>query len=127
MPQAESSRRACTDKSLVLTKATLSSARLLGLKQRELAKIIGISPSFISRMANGETCLPEGQKPWELSLLLVRFFRGLDALTGGDESISREWLRNYNTDLKCRPIDLISSIQGLVNVVDYVDAFRAKV
>jgi hypothetical protein len=66
-------------------------------------------------------------KPYELALLLVRLFRSLDAVVGGDEPSLQSWMVTKNLALKAAPRDLVQTAAGLVAVVDYVDAARARV
>ena len=110
----------------VLTKAVLSAADIMDLRQSLIAKTLGISESSVSRMRTGHYLLREGYKEWELASLLVRLYRGLDAIAGGDEDTLRSWLQGYNTDLAETPINLITHVAGLTRTVDYVDAFRAR-
>jgi hypothetical protein len=78
-------------------------------------------------MKRGDFHLDRDSKPFELALLLVRLFRSLDAITGGDEAVGRQWLRNENTALGGRPAEKILSISGLMDVLAYLDARRALV
>ena len=66
-------------------------------------------------------------KPFELAVLFIRLYRSLDAIVGGDEAVARAWLRNSNTALHSRPIDLIQKVQGLLDVIHYLDARRAPI
>ena len=78
------------------------------------------------RLARGERKVDVVGKEGELALLLVRLYRSLDALTGGDEAKNREWLHAENHHLGGKPSELIRSIQGLVHVVEYLDAMRGR-
>ena len=111
----------------VLTKATMRAAQKLGLKNRVLAAVIGLSEPTISRMSKNEFTLAPESKSFELSAMLVRLFRALDALVGGDETVAKAWLANVNTALGDAPINLIQSVSGLVNVVQYLDSRRARI
>lgn len=111
----------------VLTKAVLNAQKFMGLSRAALARILGISPASVSRMASGDFVLGTDTKAWELAALLVRLYRGLDAIMAGDEAAMRSWLSHHNRDLNGRPDQLIRQITGLVDCVAYVDAFRAKV
>ena len=113
--------------SAVVTKAVLRAARRLGVSNRTLARIIGVSEATVSRMDKGSYTLSPDDKPFELALLFVRLFRSLDAVVGGDEPVSRAWLRNENVALGGAPLALIQTISGLVNVLAYLDARRALV
>jgi transcriptional regulator with XRE-family HTH domain len=107
-----------------LSKATIRAADKLGLPRTLLAAILGISPATVSRMANGEYALRRDTKAFELAVLLVRLYRSLDAIVG-DEEVARQWLRSSNTALRNEPINLIRNVQGLVDVIQYLDARRA--
>lgn len=116
-----------TDRTLVLTKAVLRAAEILGLKQAALARVLGVSPAYVSRMHAGQCGLNENGKEWELATLLVRLYRGLDALMASDETALRAWMQNPNSDLRGVPRERITMIAGLVDTLEYVDAFRARV
>jgi uncharacterized protein (DUF2384 family) len=111
----------------VLTKATLRAAEKLNLKNKTLARIIGVSEATVSRMKQGDYPLDPGQKPFELALLFVRLYRSLDAVVGGDDKVAAAWLKNANTALDDTPLALIQTVPGLTNVIQYLDARRAVV
>jgi hypothetical protein len=111
----------------VTTKATLGAADRLGIKASALSRIVGVSEPTISRMRKGEYVLEPGQKPFELAILFVRFYRSLDAIVGGDDSVAADWIKNKNTGLDGIPLELIQTVAGLTNVIDYLDARRAIV
>ena len=115
------------DRSAVLTKAMLRAAEILGLTARVLARVIGVSEPTLSRMKRGDVLLDAGSKPYELAVLVVRVFRSLDAITGGDDLVSRSWMAGHNLALGGTPNDLITSVTGLVDVVSYLDANRAVI
>jgi hypothetical protein len=109
----------------VLTKATLRAAERLGLPQRVLCRVLGVSPASLSRLGRSRTIDPQS-KEGELATLFVRLFRGLDSLVGGSDEKARAWLEAPNTHLRGVPVELIQSVQGLVRIIEYVDAMRAK-
>ena len=111
----------------VLTKALVSAADIMELRQVTLAKTLGVSEASVSRMKTGGYLLKAAGKEWELAALLVRLFRSLDAIMAGDERSLRSWLQSYNTALGESPINLITSVTGLAKTVNYVDAYRARV
>lgn len=110
---------------LVLSKAVLRAAELLGLSSALLARVLGVSEASVSRLSTGARTLDPQSKEGELALLLVRVYRSLDALVGTDASQRHAWLHGHNRALNGRPIDLIQRTDGLVNVVAYLDAMRA--
>ena len=115
MPRAHAKSK--PDPRLVLTSAVMRAAALLEITQSALAQILGLSPSTVSRMANGAYTLDEQKKEWELGALFVRLFRSLDAVIGSNDTAAQGWLNGENSGLKGRPIDLIRSTEGVVRVV----------
>ena len=109
----------------VVTKAAMRAAMRLGLSNRSLARILGLSEATVSRMGAGTYQLKTDDKAFELALIFLRLFRSLDSLSGGDEQTSRAWLRNDNLALGGVPATLIESLSGMNNVVGYLDARRA--
>jgi hypothetical protein len=126
-PSAKPGRDATPDESGLLTKATLRAADRLKIKNAVLAKIVGVSEPTISRMRNGRYQLARGQKPFELAVLLIRLYRSLDGIVGGDDGVAADWLTNNNTALDGIPLQLMQSVSGLMNVIHYLDARRAVV
>jgi len=109
----------------VVTKAAVRAAARLGVSNRSLARVLGLSEATVSRMGAGTYRLKTGEKPFELALLFLRLFRSLDALSGGDEQTARAWLRGDNLALGGVPAAQIESLAGLIHVVGYLDAHRA--
>ena len=111
----------------VLTKAVLRAAEHLKIPQSTVARVLGVSEASVSRMAAGTVMLSSREKSFELAVLFVRLFRALDAMVGGEEAVARVWMRSPNTALGETPITLIQSVTGLVDVVTYLDARRARI
>ena len=111
----------------IITKATLRAAERLGIRNNVLARIVGVSEPTVSRMRKGDYVLERGQKAFELAILFVRLYRSLDAIVGGDEAVAADWLKNKNTVLDSTPIELIQTVAGLANVIEYLDSRRAVV
>ena len=112
---------------IVVTKAALRAAGLLGISNKALARIVGLSEASVSRMGAGTYTLAPGEKPFELAVLFVRFYRALDA-----HRSRRRWgrarvAREPNAALGGTPLTLIQSVPGLVHAVAYLDARRALV
>lgn len=114
-------------KGRTLSKATLRAAESLGLTQSELAPILGVSTSTVSRLASGALTLSQEQKTWELAALFVRLYRSLDALVGSNQGQARAWLDSANAGLGGVPRHLIARTEGLVRVVQYLDAARGRI
>ncbi|MDQ2665051.1 MAG: MbcA/ParS/Xre antitoxin family protein [Gemmatimonadota bacterium] len=117
--------RTGVDPQVVLTKATLSAAERLGVRNRQLASIIGTSEASVSRLSSGRALDP-ASKEGELALMFLRLYRSLDALVGGDDAKSRTWLHATNDHLGGIPAERIRTVEGLVDVVQYLDAMRGR-
>ena len=111
----------------IVSKAAIRAAERLGVSQRDLGTIIGVSESTVSRIKTGDFPLDRDPKAFELSLLFIRLYRSLDAIVGGDAKAAASWLRSYNTALEARPMEAIQSITGLMNVIGYLDSRRAPI
>lgn len=111
----------------VVTKALLRAAERLGVAQKAVSHIIGVSEATVSRMQSGRVTLAPDDKPFELAVLFVRLYRSLDAMVGGDDEAARAWMRSENLVLGGVPLMLIQRVTGLVDVVAYLDSRRAVV
>lgn len=110
-----------------LSKAVVRAADYLGLTKKMTAGILGFSESTASRLWSKDYQLsPQRKKEWELATLFFRMFRSLDSVMGEQESAST-WLFGKNIALGKRPIELIQSTEGLIDVVRYLDAQRGLI
>jgi len=109
----------------VLAKAVLSASARLGLRNRQLASILGSSEASVSRLQHGRGLDPD-TKEGELALLFLRLYRALDALVGGDDDKARAWLHAENDHVGGIPAERMCTVEGLVDVVQYLDAMRGR-
>ena len=117
-----------TDRSTVLTRALAEAARRLDIGPSDIGKIVGISQPTASRLLQGAYALKESCKEWELSAHLVRLYRSLFSLVGGDDALAKGWLRLANQAFADQhPIAVIQRIEGLLHVCEYLDAHRARI
>jgi hypothetical protein len=110
------------DHSAVLAEALVSAGRMLGMNQTELGRVIGKDRSAVSR---GQ--IDPASKAGELALLLIRVYRALYVLVGGDVTAMQHWMRTENLHTGGIPLEQLRTIQGLVQVLEYLDAMRGKV
>jgi hypothetical protein len=110
-----------TDKASVLAEAFANAGRQLGLSQSDLGAIIGKDRSAISRGR-----IDPDSKAGELALLFIRCFRALYVLMGGDQASMRHWLHTENLHTGGVPAEQLRRVQGLLGVVEYLDAMRGK-
>ena len=129
----------------VVAEAVVNAARILGIANAELAPVVGVTPSSLSRMGKGEYRPREGSKEFEACVHFLRLFRSLDAVMSGDEVAARAWLRTPNIGLAALdpdqyvrprdelaalgvvPLHHIQTLQGLLDAVAYLDSRRARI
>ncbi|OOC49190.1 MULTISPECIES: MbcA/ParS/Xre antitoxin family protein [Thioalkalivibrio] len=109
------------ERSEVLREALVNAGKALGLTQAELGEVVGRGRTDISR-GNIEPA----SKPGELALLLIRCYRALYVLTGGDVGAMKHWMQTHNHHTGGVPAEQIRTVQGLVGVLEYLDAIRGK-
>jgi hypothetical protein len=127
MAKIKSKSAAAPAKEAVVTKAVLRAAAHLGMTNKVLAPVIGVSEATVSRMQSGQYVLSTREKSFDLAVLFARLYRSLDAIMGGDDAVAGAWLRNANEALQGTPLALIQTVSGLMNVIQYLDARRAVV
>ncbi|HYG43131.1 MAG TPA: MbcA/ParS/Xre antitoxin family protein [Bordetella sp.] len=110
----------------VLAKAVLRAADQLELRQADLAAVLGIHRTAVTRLKQNLSLDP-ASKQGELALLLVRVARALFALTGGDQDWIRHFMHTPNKVTGGVPARQLESIQGLMTVLRFVDAIRGKI
>ncbi len=104
----------------VLTKATLRAGKALGLSQAEIGAVVGRDRTSLRRGIDPDS------KPGELAALLIRVYRSLYALVGGDPEAMRHWMATENRHTGGVPREQIRTVTGLIRVLEYVDAIRGK-
>lgn len=107
------------DESQVLGEAVLNAGAQLGLSATQVGRVIGRDRSSISR-----TGVNPQSKSGELALLLVRLFRSLFSIVDGQPTQMLHFMRTENRGTQGVPGEQIYSVDGLVGVVQYLDAMR---
>ena len=108
-------------RSSILSEALTNAGKQLGMSQSDLGEIIGKNRSAISR---GD--IEPESKAGELALLFIRCYRALFVLVGGDPRQMRHWMQCKNLHTGGIPAEQIKSVQGLITVLEYLDAMRGK-
>jgi len=127
MTQASKNTGEISNDEAIVSKAVVNAARKLGMTNVELSDVIGESEPRLSRIANKTAMIKKESKEFELSLLFIRLFRSLDAIVGGNKETAAAWLRGNNLAFGQRPIERIKRIEGLIDVLSYLDSRRAKI
>jgi DNA-binding XRE family transcriptional regulator len=110
------------DPTAVLTQALVAAGKELGLTQAELGAVVGRDRTALNRKS-----IEPGTKSGELALLLIRAYRALFVLVGGEPRQMKHWMHTHNLHVGGVPAELIRTVPGLVRVVEYLDAIRGRV
>jgi hypothetical protein len=105
----------------VLGEALLSAGKALGMTQADIGRVIGKDRSAVSRGR-----IDPASKAGELALLLIRCYRSLFVLVGGDPAQMRHWMRTPNLHTGGVPAEQVKTVAGLAGVLEYLDAIRGK-
>lgn len=109
------------DKASVLSEAFGNAGKILGMSQADLGAVIGKDRTAVSRGR-----LDPDSKAGELALLLIRCYRALYVLVGGGQKEMRHWMNTENRHTGGVPAEQVKTVQGLVSVLEYLDAMRGK-
>lgn len=111
----------------IVTQAFCEAGDWLGLKREDLAHIIGASVASIARYKAKQAEINDAKRI-ELALMLVRIYRSLFAIVGGDKEKMQHWMHTHNHHLNEQtPLSLLKSIQGMYTTVRYLDAMRGRI
>lgn len=110
------------EKANVLAEAFGNAGRQLGMKQSDLGNVIGKDRTAISRGR-----IDPDSKPGELALLFIRCYRALFVLMGGDIKQMAHWMHTENHHTRGVPAEQVKTVQGLITVLEYLDAIRGKI
>jgi hypothetical protein len=99
---------------------------ILNLSSDELGKIIRVHRNTVDRQLKNKEIDPKSTEG-ELAILLIRVYRSLFALNGGNIEAIKYWLNTHNRHIQGVPLDSMSNFLGFSRVVNYLDAIRGKI
>ena len=107
----------------LLLQAVSRAADELNLSRTGLARVLGKDRTTLTR-AKG---IDPASKTGELALLLIRVYRSLSVLVGNDRQLLRHWFHTVNRHTGGVPAEQVQRTEGLVAIVQYLDAMRAPI
>ena len=113
------------NQSAVVAKALLRASDFMNIKKKELAAMMKINQSTLTRALNNGI-EPQSLKG-EVGLMVIRVYRSLSALSGNNHDFMTHFLRTNNKYFNAKPIDVMQSMEGLVMLNNYLDGMRGKV
>ncbi len=99
---------------------------ILDISNNDISEIIGVHRNTLSRSLSNKK-IDSKSKEGECSLLLIRIYRSLFALNGGNIDAMKHWLRTNNRHIQGVPLETMKTVLGLSRVVNYLDAIRGKI
>ena len=121
-PPAPRAPASLSDSQLLL-QAVLRAADELELSRTALARVLGKDRSTLTRATGIDPMCKTG----ELALLLIRLYRSLSVLVGNDRKLLRHWFHTANRHTGGVPAEQVQRTEGLVEIVQYLDAMRAPI
>lgn len=110
----------------IVTSALLEAGNYLGLSLARLAEVVGVSTASMKNYSRGSATLSNA-KSLELALGLVRVYRSLFAIVGGNREQMQHWMRTPNAHLRdATPGELVTTYEGLAQVNHYLDGMRGR-
>ena len=94
----------------------------LGLSNRVIAEILGVSESTISRAKKrGSYFTQTHRHQWIIAELLIQACRELTRIYDHPRK-EKHWFTTYNHELRALPINILHTIEGLIEVVRHLES-----
>ena len=110
----------------VLATALNNLKDILNISNNDISEIIGVHRNTLRNTLNNKK-IDTKSKEGECSLLLIRIYRSLFALNGGNIDAMKHWLRTNNRHIQGVPLETMKTVLGLSRVVNYLDSIRGKI
>lgn len=105
-----------------LTKKFFEVTNFLGLSNREIGEILGVSEATISRAKTRERYFAQNRhQQWRCAELMIRAVSELNRIYDHPRK-EKHWFTTYNSDLGAMPITLLHSMEGLIEVVSHLES-----
>ena len=117
------SSRQSLDQKRILAKAFFKASEQLNLSQTQLAMILGISELEIHKLRSERQLDPFSQQG-EKALLIIRLFKALYNLSGGDQKTIQLFLSTRNRMTGGIPLEQIGTMHGLVACLQFVELIQ---
>ena len=112
--------------SKVLTKASWKAAELLGLKPEQFVRILHLE-CLDMNLSEATLMFDPNSKQGEIALILIRIYKALYHLNGGDIKWMHHFLNSPNLLTGGIPIEQLESMSGLLSVLNTVESLQHKV
>lgn len=109
------------EEAALLTQEFFAATSSMGLSNREIGEILGVSEPTISRAKRKEIYFSRTRgHQWSVAELLVKACRELTRIYNHPRK-EKHWFTTYNHPLRAFPIELIRRYEGLLEVVRHLE------
>lgn len=105
----------------VVRKTVVRMVDRIGMRENDLAGILGVSSYYVSKMRNGRVAPALHSDPFENALLLIRTLDALWSFVATDDGVNR-YLYSPHRSLNQMPIEMMKCPEGLVDMTRYVES-----
>lgn len=114
------------DSKAVLANALRRAQQNIGVDNQVMASILGVNRTTLTRHYQSQGLDPQ-QNAGRLAAIVLRIYRAVFTLMGGDAANIRHWFSTPNQAFAGQtPVAAMLSIDGLVSVAHYCDAMRGR-
>jgi hypothetical protein len=113
--------------SRLVSTGLIQAASDLKLSGSNLARILGLSEATVSRLKNGTWTLQKDSKSYEIAMVFLHVYQRLKSVMNGNSHRMRAWLHARNEDLGSSPVSLLNKLQGLFQVLFYLQRPPARI
>ncbi|OAL76796.1 hypothetical protein AY606_12575 [Acinetobacter sp. SFB] len=114
------------DKSKILVKASWKAAEHLGLKPEQFIKILHLESVDVN-LSEATLMLDPNSKQEEIALILIRIYKAIYTLNGGDIEWIHHFLNSPNLLTGGIPMEQLKSMDGLLSVLNTVESLQQNV
>jgi len=111
------------NKSIILTEASWKAAENLGLKPEQFLKILHLQCVDMN-LSETTIVLDPDSKQGEIALILIRIYKAIFNLSGGDIEWIHHFLNSPNLLTGGIPIEQLESMSGLLSVLKTVESLQ---
>ena len=105
-----------------LTKEFFEATNSMGLSNREVGEILGVSEATISRAKKRDSYFTQTHHhQWVIAELLIKARLELTRIYDHPRK-EKHWFTTYNHELRAIPINILKSMEGLLEIVRHLES-----
>jgi len=105
-----------------VTETLLTLVERIELQSQDVAHVLGVSASYISKLRKTGAALNYGSHPYQNAVMLLRTLDAAHGMLGTEDNVQIFMMTPHDT-LGDVPIKMMAMPEGLVDVTRYVESF----